>query len=139
MMNIGKQDTLDEEMMAGYDYQIETPTVCQSYGLDIDEDVSNSEENREVTNTICTSGKKVLQHLNDEGTMRARPARTATRVSTVGIKTRPLLVRVTKFNHSENGLHGDVEEHVLSRDNEDHRCKQESDKSRPNCNSGGGS
>ena len=52
MTNIGKQDiTLDEEMMAEYNCQIETTTVCQSYGLDIDEDAVNIRDIREVTDT----------------------------------------------------------------------------------------
>ena len=52
MTNIGKQDiTLDEEMMAEYNCQIETTTVCQSYGLDIDEDAANIRDIREVTDT----------------------------------------------------------------------------------------
>ena len=116
--DIGKQDTLDNEMLAGYNYQIGTPTVCN----DINEDASNT-----------------LQHLNDESTTRAPPARTVTRASSVGALTRPLSVKVTKYTNSDNGIHGDVKEHALSRDNENHRCRQESDKSRPTCNSGRGS
>ena len=50
-MSIGTQDTLDEEMMAEYNCQIETTTVCQSYGLNIDEDAVNIRDIREVTDT----------------------------------------------------------------------------------------
>ena len=50
-MFIGKQDTLDEEMMYEYSHQIEIHTACQSYGLDINKDAANTEEIRELTDT----------------------------------------------------------------------------------------
>ena len=48
-----------------------------------------------------TSSKEALQHLNGEGTTRAPPARTATRVSSVETKTRPLTVRVTTCTYTD--------------------------------------
>ena len=42
--SIGKQDTLDEEMMVEHNYQIKIPTVCQSHRPDIDVDAATTEE-----------------------------------------------------------------------------------------------
>ena len=58
-MSMGNQDTLDKEMMVEHSHQIETPAVCQSYGLDIDEAAANIEEIRELTDTTI---EHMLQH-----------------------------------------------------------------------------
>ena len=50
-ISIGEQGTMDEEMMIEHKYQIETPTVCQSNGLNIDKDTTNIEKIRELTDT----------------------------------------------------------------------------------------
>ena len=84
--NIGKQDTREAEMGAGYNYHIGTPTICQPYLLDI-------------------NSKETPQHFYDENTTRAPPARTALRVPSVGTITRPISVKVMTCTHWDNGLH----------------------------------